>query len=110
MQPPSAILHSSSKKFLYFLIFQKVELSRSNIKNFLIFQQTSYISGSNFPSFKNEKTLSEKVSHISGNRTFYPQAQKPSYILGGTSKAPKTEMFYISQKKLLIIFFKKTLA
>ena len=50
------------------------------------------------------------MSHISGNRTFYPQAQKPSYILGGTSKAPKTEMFYISQKKLLINFLKKTLA
>ena len=52
MQPPSAILRSSSKKFLYFLIFQKVELCRSNIKNFLIFQETSYISGSNFPSFE----------------------------------------------------------
>ena len=37
-----------------FLYFRK--------QNFLIFQETSYISGSNFPSPKNKKTHSEKMS------------------------------------------------
>ena len=32
--------------------------------------KTSLISGSNFPSLKNEKTCSEKTSYISRNGTF----------------------------------------
>ena len=36
----------------------------------LFFKKTSYISGGNFPSLKNKKTQSEKISCISGNGTF----------------------------------------
>ena len=43
-----------------FLIFREVEH----------FLKTSYISGGNFPSLKNKKTHSEKISYISGNGAF----------------------------------------
>ena len=80
-----------------FLIFGEQNLSKSNIlskeslpyisengnpeknllyfrkQNFLIFQETSCISGSNFPSSKNKKTHSEKSSYISGNGILCPQ-------------------------------------
>ena len=59
-------------------------LGRNRTKKFLIFSQkeaflifrktetvkTSYISISNFPSSKNEKNHSEKISYILGNGTF----------------------------------------
>ena len=63
------------KKFLIFsqkkdfLIFRVMETA----KKFFIFQKTehSHISGNKFPSSKNEKkNYSEKLSYISGNRTF----------------------------------------
>ena len=39
-------------------------------------KKASYISGGNFPNWKNKKTktCSEKNSNIFGNETFYPQA------------------------------------
>ena len=43
--------------------------------------ELSYVSGSNFPSTKNKKLILKKAS-------------------GGTSKAPKTKIYYSSAKKL----------
>ena len=65
-------------------MFWEMERSGSKIKKVLIFSQksfsyisgngtslkTSYISGGNFPSSKNKKTKSEKISYFSGNGTF----------------------------------------
>ena len=38
------------------------------------------------------------------------QEAELSYILGGTSKAPKTKIFYTSSKKVVNNFFLKTLS
>ena len=68
----------SSSNIKKFLIFQEMELSSSNIKKILIFPEMdlsslylSYISGGNFPSLKKKKKKkhSEKVSYILGNGT-----------------------------------------
>ena len=64
----------SSYKIKIFLIFQEMELSSSKINFFFYFQKWKFIalyfsdiSGGNFPSSKNKKNHSEKVSYISGN-------------------------------------------
>ena len=62
----------SSSKIKKFLIFQEMEFSDSNIKKFLIFYQ-------------------KKAFLIF-------QETELSYISGGTSKAPKTKISYISKK------------
>ena len=57
-----------------------MELSSPKIKKYLIFSRKKLflyfpkynISGKNFPSSKNKKTDSEKISYISGNKTFLP--------------------------------------
>ena len=54
-----------SHSFLYFLIFQKIELSSPKKKK---------NSGANFPSSKSIKTCCEKVVYILRNGTFLPQA------------------------------------
>ena len=62
-----------------------MELSSPKIKKFLIFPQKEaffifrekelfYISERNFPCSKNKKIHPEKISYISGNGTFWPQA------------------------------------
>ena len=56
-----------SHSFLYFLIFQKIELSSPKKKK---------NSGANFPSSKSIKTCCEKVVYILRNGTFLPQAEK----------------------------------
>ena len=71
------VTFSQKKAFLIFLetetcpklfIFQETELS--NISGNKNPKKTSYISGSNFQSSKNEKTRSEKISYISENGAF----------------------------------------
>ena len=58
------------RKISYFLIFQKIELSGSNIKKILIF---SYILGNRNPekiSSYFRKRKRQKISHILGDETF----------------------------------------
>ena len=95
----------SSSKIKKFFIFQEIELSGSNIKKFLTFSQK------------------KPFSYILGNRTFCilgngtpPPPSPPqkkliiqetelSYISGGFSNAQKTEISYISPKKVMNKFF-----
>ena len=57
-------------------MFQEMELFGPKIllffqkKTFLIFREMELSSPRNFPSWKNKKTHSEKISFISGNATF----------------------------------------
>ena len=128
-QPPQKILmfqriELSSYKIKKLLIFQEMELSGSNIqkflifsqkKAFLIFQQTEIfnISGNGNP---------EKNPYISENgnpeKILYISETELSYISGGTSKTPKTKIYFISSKKVItfvtneifkILFTKKIL-
>ena len=61
-------------------IFQETELfyisGKENPEKFLLFQGTSYISGSNFPSSKNNKNLLLKSFFISGNGISSPKFKK----------------------------------
>ena len=54
-----------------------------------------------FVYFRNRKPQKESFSYISGNGN----AEKILYISGGTSKAPKTKISYISPKKAMNKFF-----
>ena len=99
-----------------------MELSSPKIKRVLIFlkMELSYILGRNFPSPKNKKTHSEffffffffslhfgKWNFLAPNlKSYYIFSKRGfSYISGGTFKAPKTKISYISQKKVMNKFF-----
>ena len=64
-----ALILRNFRKRKFFLYFGKQKPRKNSLyfrkRNFLIFQETSYISGSNFPCLKNEKTF-----YILGNGTF----------------------------------------
>ena len=62
MELPSTLLRLSSKKFLYFFIFRKIELSGSNSKKFLAF---SYILGNVNPVKKNIFQETETLKKVS---------------------------------------------
>ena len=65
MQLPSAILRSSSKKFLYFLIFQKVELLKYKkvgliLRTFLYFRKLLIFQEVTFRASKMKKPFLKK--------------------------------------------------
>ena len=75
----------------------------SNIKKFLIFQETKTI--------KKLLTFSQKKAFLifwkteNPKKLFISQETDFSYISGGTSKALKTKVSYISPKKVINKFF-----
>ena len=84
---------SSYKKFLYFLIFQEIELSGSYIKKALIFSQKKtflifritetlkpYILGSNFSSSKNKKNTLKKFLTFPKMELSSPKAKNGLYF------------------------------
>ena len=79
-----------------FLIFQEMKLSCSKIKTFLIFPEMeflasyfSYISGLNFPSSKNKKSLSEKTLLYFGKWDFLTPSLKNFLYFRMKEKANK---------------------
>ena len=83
-----------------FLIFWEIE----SPQKFLVFQETKlfYISRSNFLSLKNIKKHFEKMSYLSGNRTFQPEIYETFFIFQeGLTKPEKQTKNKSSLKKFL---------
>ena len=76
-----------------------MELSNSNIKNLLIFQETE--SPQNFLIFSQKKAFLVFWETETPKKLFIFQETQLSYISGGTSKPPKTKVSYISPKKVM---------
>ena len=92
MELPSALFKPKLEKIKKtlrkkFLIFREKKLSSCNIKKFLIFSQKK-----TFFIFQETETLEKFLIF---------QKTELLHISGGTSKAPKTKISYISLKKVM---------